>query len=301
MRLLPRLFLDLADYDKTVFLAGTGRSGTTWLEDVINFDGSYRVMFEPFHSRKISILHDWHYRQYLRPSNRDENFLRPATQILSGKIRDPWIDQFGCKLILTRRLIKDIRANLILKWLRENFAQIRIVLLLRHPCAVANSKLKQGWNTHLEDFLAQDDLMEDYLNPFRSDIRAATDPFEKHIFMWCIENYVPLRQLIEGDIFVIFYERFCVSPEDNCKALFGFLNRPYSPDVLSAMRQPSAVTRDHSAILTGNSLIDAWRQGITDQQVKRAVEILQLFGMHGLYGETSAPLVTLGAAINVPE
>ena len=150
--LAPRFFFDLARYDQTVFLAGTGRSGTTWLEDLINFDGSYRVMFEPFHTRRTDVLREWNYRQYLRPTNLDEKFVHPATQILSGKVRSKWIDQFRCRPIVTRRLIKDIRANLILKWIKHNFPEIRIVLLLRHPCAVASSKLQQDWETHLEDF-----------------------------------------------------------------------------------------------------------------------------------------------------
>ena len=289
---LPRIYFDLADYEHTVFLAGSGRSGTTWLEDVINFDGSYRIVFEPFHSRRVPILSAWNYRQYLRPSNRADRFLKPATRILKGKVRGRWVDKFRCKLIVRKRLIKDIRANLILKWLQQNFPPIRIVLFLRHPCAVASSKLKLGWETHLEDFLAQEELMQDHLNPFKSHIQAATDSFDKHIFMWCIENYVPLRQFRDGEVLVQFYERICVSPEDSIKDLFHFLDQPYSPTVLKAMKTPSAVSRPHSAIVTGDSLIDAWRSTTTNRQAERALEILKLFGLHNVYGESSIPLTT---------
>jgi len=43
-------------YKKTVLLAGTARSGTTWVQEMINFDGSYRVLFELFHSKEIEAL-----------------------------------------------------------------------------------------------------------------------------------------------------------------------------------------------------------------------------------------------------
>ena len=57
-RLLGGLHVDLArgDPGKTVFLAGTGRSGTTWLAGLINHDQSYRDVFEPFHPGKVEAL-----------------------------------------------------------------------------------------------------------------------------------------------------------------------------------------------------------------------------------------------------
>ena len=80
-------------------------------------------MFEPFHCKKVTLLKGWRYHQYLRSDNRDEKFLEPATTILGGKIRNEWIDQFNRKRIVRKRLIKDIRANLLLKWIRENFPE----------------------------------------------------------------------------------------------------------------------------------------------------------------------------------
>ena len=48
-RLLGGLYVDLGkgDHRDAVFLAGSGRSGTTWLSEVINYKGGYRYVFEP--------------------------------------------------------------------------------------------------------------------------------------------------------------------------------------------------------------------------------------------------------------
>ena len=89
-------------------------------------------------------------------------------------------------------------------------------MLLRHPCAVANSKLKLGWETHLDDFLSQDELMEDFLRPFKKGLENAADPF-KSIFSCGVENYVPLRQFKEGELLVIFYEDICKHPKMKSK------------------------------------------------------------------------------------
>ena len=239
-RIPSKFYIDLGDWRRTVVLAGTGRSGTTWVGDLLNSHNTYRVMFEPFHSRKIPLLHDWSYRQYLRPDDTDEMYLSTARKILGGNIRHSWIDQYNRRIVARRRLIKDIRAQLFLGWIKHHFPEIQIILLLRHPCAVANSKIKLNWETHLESFLSQPKLMTDFLAPFRRIIESAVDPFERHIVMWCVENYVPLRQFRDGGLHVAFYEHLCVNPAAEAAELMRVIGEAYSDQVhrtLSVRRQ----------------------------------------------------------------
>jgi Sulfotransferase domain len=296
---IRRLHLDLGNYRRTVLLAGTGRSGTTWVQDIINFDGSYRVMFEPFHSRRVEAVTEWNYRQYLRPGNRSEIFLKPATRILSGRISHEWIDQFNRKRIARKRLIKCIRANLFLKWIKRNFPLIPIVLLLRHPCAVAHSKIKLAWDTHLQDFLIQDDLVADFLAPFRERIEAAGDGFDRHIIMWCIENYVPLRQFRPGEILVTFYEDICVDAETETRTILKFLGAEPSTEVLRVVARPSARSRQDSAIRSGENLVSSWRKEIAVKQIARAGEILTAFGLQAIYDSGDMPIVSGRDALSV--
>lgn len=288
-KVLNRLYIDRGDYRNTVFIAGTGRSGTTWLEDIINFEHDHRVLFEPFHSREIPLVAHWNYRQYLRAANHDPAFLEPARQILAGRVRHPWIDQVNEKHFVTRRLVKDIRANLILHWMHAHFPEIPIVLLLRHPCAVARSKLAMGWKTHLDDFLSQPELIADHLAPFVPLLESAHDEFERHILLWCVENWVPLCQFAPGEIHVCFYEDLCLHPEREARTLLNFLRRPFRADLLQSMSRPSALSKAHSAIVTGESVLDAWRKHISPPQIERAVELLAHFGMDRIYGAESTP------------
>ncbi len=289
---LGRLLVDYNDYRETVLLAGTGRSGTTWVGNIINYANTYRLMFEPFHSIEVELVSHFKYRQYLRPDNRDTRFLEPAKAIVSGRVRNPWIDAFNRKVIAKKRLIKDVRANHLLKWIKTNFPEIPVILLLRHPCAVASSKLKLDWNTHLEDFLSQDELMEDFLAPFEPHIENANTVFDKHIFLWCIENYVPLRQFKAGEIHLAFYEHFCTRPAVEVERLFSFLGETYDAEVFNVVKKPSALGRKESAIVSDEGLTDSWRKYLTGEQIHRAVEILTLFGLQRIYSEDSMPLVS---------
>lgn len=298
-RLLSRLYIDAGDYRNTIFIAGTGRSGTTWLEEIVNFGHDHRVLFEPFHAHEIPLVAHWRYRQYLRPDDDDERYLDPARRILSGRVRHPWVDQFNHKHFVTRRLLKDIRANLILFWMRRHFPEIPIILLLRHPCAVAHSKLKLGWRTHLDDFLAQPHLVEDFLAPHVQMLESARDDFERHILLWCVENWVPLQQFSPGDIHVCFYEDFCVDPESEARRLLDYLDRPFDPRLLGSIRRPSALSHAHSAILTGGSMLDSWRKGIDERRIRRAVELLGQFGLDRIYDHGSRPKVSGDEALGL--
>lgn len=280
------------DYRDTVFLAGTGRSGTTWIANIINYRNNYRFMFEPFYPQKVDIVSHFRYKQYLRPHDHRIEFIEPARTILSGKVKNDWINKYNRRSIAKKRLIKDIRANHLLKWIKTNFPEIPIVLLLRHPCAVAYSRLKLGWDAHLEEFLAQDELMQDFLNPFTNEMQRIQNSFEKYILMWCIENYVPLKQFKTAEIHLAFYENFCVSPDTEIDRLFTFLGETYTSEVFKTIRKPSGVSRKDSAIYSGENLIESWKRHITDKQAKRAVEILSLFGLQRIYSVDSKPLVS---------
>lgn len=289
-RVLGSLHVTLdSDYRNSVFLAGSGRSGTTWLSEIVNHRNEYRYIFEPFYPDRVDLCKNFRRKQYLRPDDRREEFLGPARKILSGRLRNRWTDRFNRKLVVRRRLIKDIRANLLIGWLSANFPGTPLILMLRHPCAVTDSRLKLGWKDVLEDTMEQSDLVEDHLSPFEEEIRGARTPFERSVFLWCIENYVPLRQLRPGAYHLVFYENLCVEPEKEIHRLFAFLGKDYDEDAIRVVKRPSALSREESAVLTGGRSVDSWKNSVGGPQLERAMDILSLFGLDQIYGEDPMP------------
>jgi hypothetical protein len=286
-RMLAGLYVDLGkgDHRNSVFLAGSGRSGTTWLSEIINHKGTYRYVFEPFNPREVGVVRQFRSKQYLRPDDRREEFLEPARLVLTGEIRDPWTDRFHGRFVARRRLIKDIRANLMLGWMRTNFPGMPIILLLRHPCAVVASRLALGWKDNLCETMEQEELVEDFLLPMETEIRAASDDFERHLFLWCIDNYVPLMQFESGQIHLAFYEDLLVSPEEELRSLFTFLGEDFDERIYRKLGRPSPLSRKNAA---GPS-VDGWRSLTSPRRLERAIEILSLFGLDRIYGEGAVP------------
>jgi hypothetical protein len=286
-RMLAGLYVDLGkgDHRNSVFLAGSGRSGTTWLSEIINHKGTYRYVFEPFNPGEVGVVRQFRSKQYLRPDDRREEFLEPARLVLTGELRDPWTDRFHKRFVARRRLIKDIRANLLLGWMRANFPGMPIILLLRHPCAVVASRLALGWKDNLSETMEQEELVEDFLLPMETEIRAASDDFERHIFLWCIDNYVPLKQFEPGQIHLAFYENLLVNPERELRSPFAFLGEDLDDRVYGKLRRPSPLSRRNTTVPS----VDGWRSHTSPRRLERAIEILNLFGLDRLYGEGAMP------------
>jgi hypothetical protein len=276
--------------ENSILLAGGGRGGTTWIAEMINFDNAFRFIFEPFWGEKVPAARSFHNPQYIRPNNVDPTFLDPARQVMSGRIRNGWTDFHNRRLVSNRRLIKDIRANLFLMWIRRNFPQTPIVMLMRHPCAVVSSRLHSGWTDNLQAILDQRPLVEDWLEPFRERILAAKPGFEAHLFRWCIENWVPMQQFREGEIYLAFYEEFCEQPADAIAGLFGYLGRPVTDEVFSAVDKPSSQTwRKNSAVKFGERMADRWRKHVTAAELAMTLKVLTEFGLETVYGEDTLP------------
>ena len=287
-----RLVIDRdADHRKSILLAGTGRSGGTWLSDILNQRNEYRLVFEPFHPKRAPWMKPFGERRYMRPEEKDPEFLELARSIVTGRVRHPWTERFNRRFVAHQRLIKEDYANLMLKWLHVNFPGMPLILLLRHPCAVALSFVTHDYKGAVMPLLEQTKLVEDFLHPWVGEIRKARDVFERTLFLWCVEALVPLRQFRSGEVHVVFFENLVRSPESEISRLLSHLGRSMD-DLqldLEKLKIPSLTARrTSSAVWTGADPVESWRSKVSDAQRRRALEILSLFGLDAIY--TDAPL-----------
>ncbi len=287
--------IDVGRLQDAIFLAGTGRSGTGWVANIINYDNRYRYLYEPFSPRVIDTVAAFTWGLYIRPDDRSPQYVEPARWLLEGKVGHyPKLDRANHRVFATKRMLKETRGNLWLKWLHVNFPEVKIVLLMRHPCAAVNSRIKRGNLVLFDQFLQQPKLMEDHLGPFKSAIeraRDSADEFERRIYVWCINYYVPLRQFKPGEIHLAFYENFAEHPTEEVDKLFRFLGEPYDASIFDAIKRPSEVTRPDAAILTGKDVVAHWRDEVPPERTRRAIEILREFGMDSIYSEDPMPNV----------
>jgi hypothetical protein len=249
-------------------------------------------MFEPFNPDRVHSYQGFNRFRYMRPNQEDVSLLTFASSLMTGRIRDPWIDRDNRRIFFTFRLIKEIRACLMLKWLNNCFPLVPVLFLMRHPCAVVQSRMALGWDTDddIEPCLSQTTLIEDCLQDKLDLIRRAASPEEKHAIVWAIANLVPHQQFEPAELNVVFYENLCVRPESELPRIFAAIRQPYSPSALRRLSLPSSTSTRRSAILTGRDRVSDWKRTLSTVQIDRILRIVEAFGLEHFYGDSTLPL-----------
>ena len=191
-----------------------------------------------------------------------------------------------------RYVIKEIRANLMLGWLTRR-TDVRIVYVIRHPCAVIASRMNRiqrqelDWVVDVEEILCQPSLMRDFLEPYRRTIGRATTPVERQAILWCVENLIPLRQAESNDWLICFYEQFLSDRGSTLGRLFRSLGL-----------EPSSITERVASMVVSNPTHDVnletpWHSSLTEAEGEEVLRICEEFGLR-MYGRQIVPVCSAG-------
>lgn len=262
----------------TIFVAGAGRSGTTWLGNMIGSSPGFLSLFEPFDYRHVPQLNISSLRLYIRANSPAHYLDETIRDMLLGKIRNNWILSQNHRSITWRILIKEIRANLLLGYLKNRFNS-QIVFIVRHPCPTVLSRMELKWETNLEDFLKQQELMDDYLTPFDNLIGSANTDIEKHTIMWCVDNLVPLKQLNRDQFIFCTYETLVANKHAEISIIFNALRLRIPRNLDETISKPTSVSSKKSPILAGGNLLEYWKTRLTRDKIRTILNIVHAFGI----------------------
>jgi len=264
-----------------VFVIGSGRSGTTWLGNIVAGD-ELITYFEPFDYRRVSAFTGLGLRPYFRPNDSHSEWKLIIDDLLCSRLKDDALANSNNALVPRNCrgiLIKDIRINGILMWLQKNF-DIRFVFILRHPCAVALSRVRCNWVPEVESFFENKEIVAD-LNVDINFLRELSlNPLFAHLIMWCFENAVPLRQF--GDSLPLFrYENLMTDKETTVPAILATLGLSFNDARQRAFNELSNMST--RSIIDPFELIHGWRKFITDSEINTITKIIRHFELSSLY------------------
>jgi hypothetical protein len=275
--------------EDTVFIAGSGRSGTTWVEEIVDRHHDHRVLFEPFYPKQVPQVTAMTEGLYLRNDINDPRYVQPVQRVLEGRLRNRWVDHLNHVHVARRRLVKEIRANCWLGWAARRWPQMPMIFVMRHPLAVVTSGLGMGWSDGLERVLAQPTLIADHCADHVDYLRALTDPLERAVARWCVENLVPMRTLGPDRATLVLYEDLVAEPEREAHRLVTALGQSSDAALAEALARPSHLSAGGSAATTGGSPVRAWQDRLDDASRARGVAVLRELGFADIYGDDPMP------------
>jgi hypothetical protein len=292
-------YVDIGAADATVLVSGMGRSGTTWLVDLMNHRFSHRVIFEPFRVDVVPLAMAFGPFAYIRPSDPDPVRRSVAARIFAGRIPRGHVDRMHRGLIFRRRIVKAVRANLMLGWLKTVQPAMPVVVIIRNPLAVASSWHRLGWGQvpgssqlELDVILSHGELLEDFpiINRAMQHVDRSS-VFERAIAEWCISHLVPLSQVATGAAHFVHFEDLLLKPEPTFSPLASYAGIEVNWEAFHRVFHTAAET---DFLQRGNhanreQLLGDWMQHLTPEQIDRGRAIVAAFGLDHLYDERGMP------------
>ena len=271
---------------KPIIVAGPGRSGTTWVGELIARLVPVRLVFEPLHPKKVATARGLAYR-YVRPDGTHPRLLRFWGAALTDRVPGRWVHHLDDGVRHASHLIvKEIHANLALGWLAARFPHVPIVFCVRHPCAVVASRLRRRWPAALalRAVLDQPMLRRDHLADVTRVLQGLRTEAEQHAALWAIDTRVALRHAERHPITVVRYEALVEEGNPAVARLAAAVGVPFRPLSDEELGRPSRVAEWNDG-RTAAMAPEAWRSELSGAEVDRILGIADAFGLSAAIGE----------------
>jgi hypothetical protein len=269
------------DLRETLVVAGSPRSGTTWLAEALSTLPRSAILFEPEHMMQVPAARlaglDWHVIK--GPGEHWPEGDAYFERVLRGQVITPWTVSHLplSRAVAPRRwIVKFVDANLSLAWLATRFPIRAPVLVLRHPCAVVGSQMRRGWRLEHAPRLAA--FFEQYPQ-FQEYVASLQDPVEWSAAHWCMHTYFPLMLPHPWPFLVTSYEQATTNPEVEFGRLFANWKLQMPADLVERTKRLSGTTDLGSGLQRGGAAGPGWRKILTGEQIVRILAVVRKFGL----------------------
>jgi hypothetical protein len=252
------------------FLTGLPRTGTTWVYQALAAGSGSEKVYEPFNYKWHPDRSRYHMR-YLAPGSRHPDFLNALHEEIQ-------------KTKGNRIFIKEVHACLGAEYVWAHL-QAQPIILLRHPCAMAASWLRLGFEagSRLRSLLAQPEVVEEFLAPYLRRLQSARDPFFEIGAYWGAA-YFCLRRISDRhpEWQWTTHERLCLEMEPGFAGLLACYNIRWQEEGSRYLREhdhrPEA-DHPHQQVRLSAGEPDRWRLELSPEQAEAVLEGARGFGL----------------------
>ena len=297
---------------RPIVVLGFGRSGTTWVSDILSKTLGGLILFEPLHPQVCDFAAEACYADASTPAlaTKLDHYL---DEIMAGDQRHRWLlrnhlfspleqvsDTFVDSIWAECNIIgwKEIRANFMIEWLCDQF-NARIVYVARHPCAVMASLRRRhnfwnefGWRQHVRMFgervLAHPTLGRAFpAAAIRFRTGDLSDRLQQEVVMWAATHLHVSQQLGRLGLPTFYYEDLYERPFETTRALLAYLSYDQLSIHPSHIFVPSMTTLRtvHGLTATESQYRDQgmglfWDDVLNASEVQAIMDIVAAFGIH---------------------
>ncbi len=285
-----------------VFLFALPRSGSTLLTEMMATGRGVKVASETFSlvNGSPSLL-----CRHLSPDSLAERYVDLSDEQLSGVVEYLYdiskgrywnaynyadLRKGSYRYSSNRTFHKLQKLNYHYREIMDHFASDRAIYLVRHPAAVALSRIRNGWRHYISDFAQAAQIANSLSIDQTGMIRQISDgdsELLRFVLSWCLENYIIYHYPLHPSTMVIRYEDMVSDTEQSLRSICQHVDMKYQPSMMAPLARPSrgivhsdstaveAITqRDQDQILYG------WRSELSARQLDQIGEVLRVFKIH---------------------
>jgi len=284
---------------QALVLASVGRSGTTWLGNILSALDGYKMLNEPLRPERSSEYAAGHrHRPYVGVDDEAPALHDTLARAFRGQIPQSYKWDFEAtgavgRLMehLTNRnvVVKSTRCLRILPWLHKHFDLRGTVILIRHPCAVISSMLESGgWGyERLEERgispfnqAVGSQAPESVVDEFREEIEAADTNPQILAHMWALDYHLALRyhKRTGGEhTHLVRYEDLVIQGEQTVGNMCSYLDTVPNSKMLDYLDRPSRTAAGDVSTKNASAQLRKWKDHLDDQTIKNILSIVKKY------------------------
>lgn len=282
-RLLARV---LPPQSPAVLILSLPRSGSSWVGEIAGSAANAMYLREPL----TQTMRAEHTVVPVDPRRPPAELVTAGDRAFGGNADFPsniLIDpsQWSLRERGRRRVVIKEVNPMAAAWLLERYRP-RVVLLLRHPAAIAASYWSLGWR-EIERQTAKIPaaLLDALGGDARAAARSASGFWAHHAVLQAVAMRLGIDALAsDPDHRIVRYEDICTEPESEFRQLFEFAGLQWDGAVAGRVHQHSsplsnAGTRAFGTSRNSASMPDSWRQNVTAADLQQMADVYRRFAL----------------------
>jgi len=277
--------------EETIIIAGSPRSGTTWVMELLRYIRKYLSLWEPFNKvifPKVIPL-GFPIKPYINTEKDNKELENYFINLFNGKYysQQPHfkIREYFKRCLATGLILKFTRANRILHWIYNRFTIRGTLLIVRHPCATILSQI----NSQNTGYMRQIPKKEKMIREMKViDIipKKIKEKLSEHLnskeeiltLSWALDIFIPLYFIKQFKFNIIFYEDLVINSRRELYNIFKYLGFNLIPlNIFKNIRIPSFQAKEGYYSTNPEKQLSKWKDLLTEKQVEKILSILSIF------------------------
>lgn len=244
-------------FGRTLIIAGAARSGTSWLGQILDSSPDVRFRFQPLFSYafKGRLDHEstsediQNFLEDLYQSNDD--FLLQTDKRTSGQY--PVFKKSKCADYL---VFKENRYQYIWTRILNSTKNLKLVGIIRNPCAVLNS-----WVKNPKEFPPGSEIQNEWRMGQCKNQGREEEFFGYYKWKEVANLYLDLKAKWPNRVHIVSYEQLVTDTDDQVRRIFRFAELLFHPQTQSFLSECSQKTVDTPySVFKSKNVKDNWRK-----------------------------------------